>query len=81
MAKESTEKTRLVLTRRRGQSLLLEGGIRIVVGKIDAARHAVRFVIEAPPTVRVVREELLDVEGGEDWRKWWQDTGGEGGGA
>lgn len=47
----------LVLTRRRGEALILSGGIRIVV--LDSDRRTVRLGIEAPPATTVQREELV----------------------
>ena len=46
----------LVLSRRVGDSILLDGGIRIVVVSCD--RGSVRLGIEAPPEVGIVRGEL-----------------------
>ncbi len=47
----------LILSRRPGEAILLDGGIRVVVVACD--RRGVRLGIEAPPEVGIVREELL----------------------
>ena len=46
----------LILSRRPGDAILLDGGIRIVVIATD--RGGVRLGIEAPPEVQIVRQEL-----------------------
>ena len=46
----------LVLTRRPGESLLI--GNQVVVTLLDAGRGRIRLGIEAPPEVRIVRQEL-----------------------
>ena len=48
----------LVLNRKAGEALQLGGGIRIVVLSCD--RGGVRIGIEAPRTVPVLREELVE---------------------
>jgi len=47
----------LVLSRKREEAIVLTGGIRVVVSEIRGDK--VRLGIEAPPEVKVVREELL----------------------
>ncbi|HEX4936275.1 MAG TPA: carbon storage regulator [Gemmatimonadaceae bacterium] len=47
----------LILSRRAGDAILIEGGIRIVVLASD--RRGVRLGIEAPPHVSIVREEIV----------------------
>ena len=47
----------LILSRRAGDAIVIEGGIRIVVLASD--RRGVRLGIEAPPHVSMVREEIL----------------------
>jgi carbon storage regulator len=47
----------LILSRKPGDAVIIEGGIRIVVLASD--RRGVRLGIEAPPTVNIVREEIL----------------------
>jgi carbon storage regulator len=46
----------LILTRKQGDAILIDGGIRIVVLANDA--RGIRLGIEAPPTVGIVREEI-----------------------
>lgn len=46
----------LILSRRQGEAILLDGGIRLVIVACD--RRGVRLGIEAPPNVGIVREEL-----------------------
>lgn len=48
----------LVLTRKTGESILLDGGIRITVLHADAG--GARIGIEAPSDVGIFREEVLD---------------------
>ena len=47
----------LILGRRPGDSIIIEGGIRIVVLAID--RKSVRLGIEAPPDVTILRGEIV----------------------
>ena len=47
----------LILGRRAGDSILLDGGIRIVVLACD--RRGVRLGIEAPPEVGILRGEIV----------------------
>lgn len=47
----------LILTRRPGDAIVIDGGIRIVILEADA--RGVRIGIEAPPNIGIVREELL----------------------
>lgn len=47
----------LILSRRPGDAIVIEGGIRIVVLASD--RRGVRLGIEAPPHVSIVREEIV----------------------
>lgn len=48
----------LILGRREGDSILIEGGIRIVVVSCD--RGGVRLGIEAPSNVKILRGEIVD---------------------
>lgn len=48
----------LVVTRRRGDRLLIGKDIEILVTRIVDGQ--VRLAIQAPPEVRILREELLD---------------------
>ncbi|MFZ5624798.1 MAG: carbon storage regulator [Gemmatimonadota bacterium] len=47
----------LILSRRVGEAVLLEGGIRIVV--LGSDRKGVRLGIDAPSDVGIQREELV----------------------
>ena len=47
----------LILSRRVGDAILIGDGIRLVVLACD--RRGVRLGIEAPPEVRVLREEIV----------------------
>ncbi|HYD55115.1 MAG TPA: carbon storage regulator CsrA [Gemmatimonadaceae bacterium] len=47
----------LILGRRPGESIVIEGGIRIVVLAVD--RKSVRLGIEAPPAVTILRGEIV----------------------
>jgi carbon storage regulator len=46
----------LVLTRKIGEAIVIDGGIRVIVTAIKGDK--VRIGIEAPPDVRVDREEI-----------------------
>jgi len=46
----------LVLMRRLGESIVIDGGIRVTVVSVQGER--VRIGIEAPPDVRVDRQEV-----------------------
>lgn len=48
----------LILNRRRGEAILLDGGIRIVV--LESDRRGARIGIEAPAETNIRREELLE---------------------
>ena len=48
----------LILTRRAGEAILLDGGIRVIV--IATERGQVRLGIEAPPEVNILRQEIVD---------------------
>lgn len=56
----------LILTRKAGESILLDGGIRITV--VHAEAGSVRIGIEAPPDVAIFREELLERMASENLR-------------
>jgi carbon storage regulator len=47
----------LILNRRAGEAILIDGGVRIVVLASDSG--SVRLGIEAPPSVGIVREEVV----------------------
>jgi carbon storage regulator len=46
----------LVLSRKLNEKIVIDGGIVVTVVKID--RNQIRLGIEAPPDVRVFREEI-----------------------
>lgn len=50
----------LVLSRKIGESIQIEGGIRVTVTDVRGGR--VRLSIEAPSNVRVLRKEIADNE-------------------
>jgi len=47
----------LILTRRIGEAILMDGGVRVVVLGSDS--NGVRLGIEAPPSVGILREEVV----------------------
>lgn len=47
----------LVLNRRSGEAILLDGGIRIVV--LDSDKRGARIGIQAPAEIKIQREELV----------------------
>jgi carbon storage regulator len=47
----------LILNRRQGEAIILDGGIRIVV--LSSDRRGARIGIEAPASVNIQREELV----------------------
>jgi carbon storage regulator len=48
----------LILSRRPGDAILIDGGIRIVVLAADSG--GVRLGIEAPSSIGIVREEIVE---------------------
>jgi carbon storage regulator len=56
----------LILGRREGDSILIEGGIRIVVVSCD--RGGVRIGIEAPPDIKILRGEIAQQVASENQR-------------
>jgi carbon storage regulator len=56
----------LVLSRRASQSIVIGTDIRITIVKVE--RNQVRIGIEAPPAVRILRDELVEkpAEGPDD---------------
>jgi carbon storage regulator len=48
----------LILSRRVGDAIVIDGGIRLVVLACD--KRGVRVGIEAPPHVSIVREEIIE---------------------
>lgn len=47
----------LILTRRPGDAIIIDGGIRVVVLACD--KRGVRLGLEAPPEVSILREEIV----------------------
>jgi carbon storage regulator len=47
----------LILNRRQGEAILLDGGIRVVV--LSSDKRGVRLGIEAPAEINIQREELV----------------------
>lgn len=72
----------LILTRRTGEAILIDGGVRIVVLETDG--NGVRLGIEAPPSVGILREEVVEriaeenIRAGatEEARQWFSSLGG-----
>jgi carbon storage regulator len=52
----------LVLSRRQGESVLIDGGIKIVI--VEIRGNVIRLGIDAPEETRIVREELTQMETG-----------------
>jgi carbon storage regulator len=52
----------LVLGRREGESILINGNIRVTVVRL--CNGGVRIGVEAPPALSIVREEIAHKEGG-----------------
>ncbi len=50
----------LVLSRRQGESVLIDGGIKVVIVSIKG--NVIRLGIQAPEETRIVREELIQME-------------------
>ncbi len=50
----------LILTRRTGESIIINSDIKIIV--LSADPNHVKLGFEAPENVNIVREELLDTE-------------------
>ena len=48
----------LILSRRPGDAILIEGGIRVIVLACD--KRGVRIGIEAPTSVSILREEIVE---------------------
>lgn len=57
----------LVLTRRRGESIVIDGGIQITV--LEVSGDKVRVGVDAPPEVEVHRQEVLGKIAAEGRRK------------
>lgn len=56
----------LVLSRRRGEAVVIDGGIRIVI--LESDRRMVRLGIEAPTATGIHREELVSETAAENRR-------------
>jgi carbon storage regulator len=52
------ETAMLVLTRKLGETIVINGNITITVSQLD--RGKVRLAIDAPPEVPILRSELLE---------------------
>jgi len=71
----------LILTRRAGEAILIDGGVRIVVLGTDGG--GVRLGIEAPSSIGIVREEVVQriaeenvrAGAGEGARDWLESLG------
>lgn len=57
LVRPSGTRTRLMLTRKKGEAIVMDGGIKIVVVEMD--RNKVKIAIEAPYETGIMREELL----------------------
>lgn len=76
----------LILTRRTGEAILIDGGVRIVVLETDG--NGVRLGIEAPASVGILREEVVEriaeenIRAGatEEARQWFSSLGDPQGG-
>ena len=53
----------LVLSRRKGESVIINGDIKVTV--LDINRSQIRIGIDAPDEVLILREELIEDEAGE----------------
>jgi len=62
----------LVLKRRQGEAILLDGGIRIVL--LDSDRRGARIGIEAPAETSIKREELVVQVAAENRRAGSRDS-------
>ena len=54
----------LVLNRRTGEAIVMDGGIRVIVLQCD--RRSVRLGIQAPDQTGIFREELLVMQAAEE---------------
>ena len=63
----------LILNRRQGEAIIIDGGIRIVV--LSSDRRGARIGIEAPTTVNIQREELVSRVAEENRRANARSTG------
>ena len=51
----------LVLSRKRGQALVIDGNIRVIIRSVSHGR--VQLAIDAPREVNIVREEVVGKDG------------------
>jgi carbon storage regulator len=65
----------LILNRRQGEAIIIEGGIRIVV--LSSDRRGARIGIEAPTSINIQREELVSRMAEENRRANARTTGTE----
>lgn len=65
----------LILGRREGDSIIIDGGIKIVIVSCD--RGGVRIGIEAPSTVKILRGEIADQVAQENQRAAAAPVGAE----
>ena len=65
----------LILNRRQGEAIIIEGGIRIIV--LSSDRRGARIGIEAPTTINIQREELVSKIAEENRRANARSTGAD----
>jgi carbon storage regulator len=65
----------LILNRRQGEAIILDGGIRIVV--LSSDRRGARIGIEAPSTTNIQREELVSKVADQNRKSNARNTGTE----
>ena len=65
----------LILNRRQGEAIMIDGGIRIVV--LSSDRRGARIGIEAPTSINIQREELVSRVAEENRRANARSTGTE----
>ena len=63
----------LILNRRQGEAIIIDGGIRIVV--LSSDRRGARIGIEAPTSINIQREELVSRVAEENRRANARSTG------
>lgn len=65
----------LILNRRQGEAIIIDGGIRIIV--LSSDRRGARIGIEAPTSINIQREELVSRVAEENRRANARSTGTE----
>ena len=65
----------LILNRRQGEAIIIDGGIRIVV--LSSDRRGARIGLEAPTSINIQREELVSRVAEENRRANARSTGTE----